>query len=148
MLRPALQGPVLATLQRARQFEERSTIFRSCCTNLITSHLRSFGTTRAVSRKMIPPLNEEERKKLLQPLFANGWTMVDGRDAIKKKFEFKNFNQAFAFMTGVALKAEKMDHHPEWFNVYNKVDVTLATHDCNGLSTRDVELATFMDKKV
>ncbi|XP_052867177.1 pterin-4-alpha-carbinolamine dehydratase-like [Anopheles cruzii] len=147
MFRPALQGPVLATLQRTRQLEERSRIFRSFYSNLITTHLRSFGTTQAASRKMIPLLNEEERKQLLQPLFANGWTMVEGRDALQKKFVFKNFNQAFAFMTGVALKAEKMDHHPEWFNVYNKVDVTLATHDCNGLSKRDVLLATFMDEK-
>ncbi|XP_058059351.1 pterin-4-alpha-carbinolamine dehydratase [Anopheles bellator] len=97
---------------------------------------------------MVSSLNAEERKKLLEPLFAHGWSMVEGRDAIQKKFVFENFVRAFAFMTGVALKAEKMDHHPEWFNVYNKVDVTLATHDCNGLSTRDVELATFMDKLV
>ena len=73
------------------------------------------------------------------------WEMVEGRDAIKKTFTFKNFNQAFGFMTRVALKAEKMDHHPEWFNVYNRVEVTLSTHDADGLTLRDIELAKFMD---
>lgn len=71
--------------------------------------------------------------------------MVDARDAIYKEFLFTNFNQAFGFMTQVALMAEKMDHHPEWFNVYNKVKVTLSSHDVNGLSARDVKLASFMD---
>lgn len=71
--------------------------------------------------------------------------MVDGRDAIEKKFQFKDFNEAFGFMSRVALKAEKMDHHPEWFNVYNKVDITLSTHDCGGLSQKDVTLAKFIE---
>ena len=71
--------------------------------------------------------------------------MVEGRDAIKKDFKFADFNEAFGFMTRVALKAEKMDHHPEWFNVYNNVSITLSTHDCQGLSSRDVTLATFID---
>ena len=71
-----------------------------------------------------------------------------GRDAIKKKFEFGDFNQAFGFMTRVAIKADKMDHHPEWFNVYNRVEVTLSTHDCGGLSSNDVQLANFMESIV
>lgn len=71
--------------------------------------------------------------------------MVKDRDAIYKEFLFKNFNEAFGFMTHIALTADKMDHHPEWFNVYNKVQITLATHDCQGLSTRDVKLATFVE---
>ena len=71
--------------------------------------------------------------------------MVDGRDAIKKQFMFANFNEAFGFMTRVALKAETMNHHPEWFNVYNKVDIVLSTHDVGGLSDKDVTLATFID---
>jgi len=75
----------------------------------------------------------------------NGWKKVAGREAIEKQFKFKNFNQAFAFMTRIALKAEKMDHHPEWFNVYNRVEVTLATHDVDGLSDKDFTLAKFMD---
>lgn len=75
----------------------------------------------------------------------DGWAELPDRDAIAKSYRFRDFNAAFAFMTRVALMAEKMDHHPEWFNVYNKVDVVLSTHDAGGLTTRDVELATFMD---
>jgi 4a-hydroxytetrahydrobiopterin dehydratase len=74
-----------------------------------------------------------------------GWTDVPGRDAIQKKFTFKDFNAAFGFMSRVALMAEKMDHHPEWFNVYNRVEVVLSTHDAGGVSERDVKLAAFMD---
>lgn len=77
----------------------------------------------------------------------NGWTRVEGeRDAIFKTYKFADFKTAFAFMSGAALKAEQMDHHPEWFNVYNRVEVTLTTHDLDGVSSRDVELAGFMDK--
>ena len=68
--------------------------------------------------------------------------MLEGRDAIKKQFVFQNFVDAFSWMTMVALFAEKLDHHPEWFNVYNRVEVTLTTHDCNGLSQKDVDMAT------
>jgi 4a-hydroxytetrahydrobiopterin dehydratase len=75
-----------------------------------------------------------------------GWIAVDGRDAITKQFRFKDFNAAFGFMTRVALKADKMDHHPEWSNVYTKVDVVLTTHDAGGVTEKDVELATFMDE--
>ena len=74
-----------------------------------------------------------------------GWTKVQDRDAIYKEFLFKDFNQAFGFMTRIALKADKVDHHPEWFNVYNKVQITLATHDCGGVSVRDVNMATFIE---
>ena len=74
-----------------------------------------------------------------------GWSAVDGRDAIAKTFRFKDFNAAFGWMTRVALAAEKLDHHPEWFNVYNRVDVVLATHDANGVTELDVTLATLMD---
>ncbi|MEH6753373.1 MAG: 4a-hydroxytetrahydrobiopterin dehydratase [Alphaproteobacteria bacterium] len=75
----------------------------------------------------------------------NGWELVEGRDAIARAFQFANFSEAFAFMTRAALKAEAMDHHPEWFNVWNKVDVTLSTHDAGGLTELDMELAAFMD---
>lgn len=78
----------------------------------------------------------------------DGWSAVDGRDAIRKVYEFANFNEAWGFMNRVALKAEQMDHHPEWFNVYNKVDVTLATHDAGGVTQLDLDLATFMDRLV
>lgn len=75
----------------------------------------------------------------------DGWSMTEGREAIEKRFAFKTFNDAFAFMTQAALTAEKMDHHPEWFNVYNRVDVTLATHDAGGVTMLDIKLAKFMD---
>lgn len=91
-------------------------------------------------------LDKDDRENLLPSLKDSGWTEVEGRDAIYKEFLFNDFNQAFGFMSRVALKAEKMDHHPEWFNVYNKVQVTLSTHECSGLSQRDVTLATFMDQ--
>lgn len=81
----------------------------------------------------------------LEPLFANGWQMVQGRDAIAKRFVFRNFVEAFGFMTRAALWAEKLNHHPEWSNVYKTVDVTLTTHDCDGLSELDVKLARQMD---
>jgi 4a-hydroxytetrahydrobiopterin dehydratase len=74
-----------------------------------------------------------------------GWQAVEGRDAIAKSFRFKDFNAAFGFMTCVALEAEKRDHHPEWFNVYNRVEVVLTTHDADGVSALDVALAKFMD---
>ncbi|HEV2562899.1 MAG TPA: 4a-hydroxytetrahydrobiopterin dehydratase [Rhizomicrobium sp.] len=73
------------------------------------------------------------------------WSKVDGRDAITRKFEFKDFNTAFGFMSRVALLAEKMDHHPEWFNVYNKVEVTLSTHDAGGVTDNDIQMAKAMD---
>jgi len=74
-----------------------------------------------------------------------GWKEVAGRDAIAKTFQFADFNRAFAFMTRAALLAEKMDHHPEWFNVYNKVEVTLATHDAGGVTQKDIDMAKAMD---
>ena len=75
-----------------------------------------------------------------------GWTEVAGRDAIARKFVFKDFNEAFGFMSRVALVAEKMDHHPEWSNVYKTVDVTLSTHDAGGVTELDVKLAETMDR--
>ena len=73
------------------------------------------------------------------------WQLAKDREAIVRKFQFVDFDAAFAFMTRCALLAAKMDHHPEWFNVYNKVDVLLATHDDNGVSQKDIDLATAMD---
>jgi len=89
-------------------------------------------------------LTGDARKTALAGL--KGWLEVPGRDAITKKFVFKDFNQAFGFMSRAALVAEKMDHHPEWFNVYKTVEVTLSTHDAGGLTDRDVKLAEAMDK--
>jgi len=73
------------------------------------------------------------------------WTSVSGRDAITRKFAFADFNEAFGFMSRVALLADKMDHHPEWSNVYNKVEVTLSTHDAGGVTQHDIDMATAMD---
>lgn len=93
---------------------------------------------------MAQKLTAETRKTALAKL--TGWSEVSGRDAISRKFEFKNFNEAFGFMTRAALVAEKMDHHPEWFNVYKTVEVTLSTHDAGGVTELDVKLAEAMDK--
>ena len=93
---------------------------------------------------MAEKLEGTARKAALAELA--GWNVVADRDAIERTFTFKSFNQAFGFMTRAALRAEKMNHHPEWFNVYNRVEVTLTTHDCGGLSELDVTLAKFMDK--
>ena len=76
----------------------------------------------------------------------DGWRAADGRDASVQEFRFKDFNAAFGFMSRVALHAEKHDHHPEWFNVYNRVEATLATHDAGGVTDKDVALAHFMDQ--
>ena len=92
---------------------------------------------------MAEPLTGEARTRALADL--DGWSEVEGRDAIARTFRFDTFNAAFGFMTRVALKADRMDHHPEWFNVYNRVDVTLATHDAGGVTERDIALARFMD---
>ena len=93
---------------------------------------------------MAQKLTAEARKAALAGL--TGWADVAGRDAIAKTFVFKDFNQAFGFMTRAALVAEKMDHHPEWFNVYKTVEVTLATHDAGGVTELDVKLAIEMDR--
>lgn len=89
-------------------------------------------------------LSGEARKEALAKL--DGWSEVPGRDAITKKFVFKNFNEAFGFMTRIALIAEKLDHHPEWSNVYKTVDVTLSTHDAGGVTELDVKLAAAMNR--
>ena len=119
----------------------------------ITSFKRCLSTKRTA-------LNEAERATHVAPLLSNGWTTTPGRDAIAKKYTFKDFNEAFAFMTRVALRAEKVNHHPEWMNCYNRVgsfkqlprcsdlqvEITLSTHDVDGLTMRDVNMATFVDK--
>lgn len=94
---------------------------------------------------MTEKLSEETRGTLLEPLFESGWEMVEGRDAIHKTFVFKNFVEAFGWMTKVAIWAEKWDHHPEWDNVYKTVNVVLTTHDVGGISALDAKLARKMD---
>ncbi|KAK2882198.1 pterin-4-alpha-carbinolamine dehydratase 2-like isoform X1 [Channa argus] len=105
--------------------------------------------SRSCSSKMSSDshwLSPADRDQLVTELRATGWMEVEDRDAIFKELHFKTFNQAFGFMSRVALQAEKMNHHPEWFNVYNKVQITLTTHDCGGLSKRDIKMAKFIDK--
>lgn len=89
-------------------------------------------------------LSDDERAAAL--LGLDGWSLVAGREAIERKFKFKDFNEAFGFMTRAALVAERMDHHPEWFNVWNRVEVTLATHSANGLTQLDMDLAAAMNR--
>lgn len=93
---------------------------------------------------MIKPLDSDQRATLAHKL--PDWRLDAGRDALVRSFKFRNFVEAFGFMTRVALLAEKMDHHPEWSNVYNRVEILLTTHDCNGLSARDLALAEAIDK--
>ncbi|MBX6425731.1 MAG: 4a-hydroxytetrahydrobiopterin dehydratase [Variibacter sp.] len=92
---------------------------------------------------MAAKLSAAERREGLAQL--SGWSEVAGRDAITKTFRFKDFNAAFGFMARVALVAEKLDHHPEWRNVYRTVEVTLSTHDAGGVTARDLELARAID---
>jgi 4a-hydroxytetrahydrobiopterin dehydratase len=91
----------------------------------------------------MPKLDTAARAVALKDLLE--WREVDGREAIVRSFKFRDFNAAFAFMTRTALLAEKMDHHPEWFNVYNRIEVTLATHDAGGVTEKDIAMAKAMD---
>ena len=93
---------------------------------------------------MADKLTGEARDKALHPLLALGWTLEDGRDALTREFRFDDFAAAFGWMASIAIEAEKMNHHPEWSNVYNTVTVTLTTHDAGGLTERDVSLARKM----
>lgn len=94
---------------------------------------------------MTEKLEGAARNAALAALEATGWTLDQDRDAIKKTFKFKSFIEAWGWMSRMAIEAEKLDHHPEWFNVYNRVEVVLTTHDADGLSALDVALADKMD---
>ncbi len=93
---------------------------------------------------MINKLNEDQRSKLASSLPL--WQSLPDRDALRRSFRFANFSEAFGFITRVALLAERLDHHPEWSNIYNHVEITLTTHDCHGLSERDLALAAAIDR--
>jgi 4a-hydroxytetrahydrobiopterin dehydratase len=95
---------------------------------------------------MTARLTPEEREALLPALGETGWGGVPERDAIRKIWKFRSFSEAWGFMSRAALAAEKLNHHPEWLNVYNVVDVTLTTHACDGLSALDLELARRLDR--
>jgi 4a-hydroxytetrahydrobiopterin dehydratase len=90
-------------------------------------------------------MNKKINKRELETLIDTGWIFMSERAAVSKTYKFKSFNEAFAFMAGVSVYAEKLNHHPEWFNVYSRVDVVLTTHDIGGLSELDVKLAMHMD---
>ena len=92
-------------------------------------------------------LSTLDRETKLRKFLENGWLLDESRDAISKEFQFKNFIEAFSWMTKIAFWAEKINHHPEWFNVYNKVIITLTTHDVNGLSEKDIILGKFIDNQ-
>ncbi|XP_076325700.1 pterin-4a-carbinolamine dehydratase [Tachypleus tridentatus] len=133
----------LIFVKRLCEGHERTRHWYSLFLNQKSLFVREFRMATEAKRAK---LTDEERQTHLSPLKSAGWALTEGRDAIYKEFMFKNFNQAFGFMTRVAMQAEKMDHHPEWFNVYNKVQITLSSHDVNGLSDRDVRLANFIEK--
>jgi 4a-hydroxytetrahydrobiopterin dehydratase len=101
------------------------------------------GTICSKEADMVERLSADARKAALKAL--SDWSEVAGRDAIARTFTFRDFNEAFGFMTRVALAAEKADHHPEWRNVYKTVEVVLATHDAGGVTERDIRLAEAMD---
>lgn len=94
---------------------------------------------------MTEKLTGSERDTALADLTARGWSLLEDRDAIRKTFKFGSFIEAWGWMSRMAIHAEKLNHHPEWFNVYNRVEVTLTTHDADGLSALDIELAGKMD---
>lgn len=88
---------------------------------------------------------DDNKQDALRSIAEANWLKVKEKDSISKTFTFKNFVQAFSFMTAIALESEKIDHHPEWFNVYNKVEITLTSHFCNGVSKLDIRLAKVID---
>lgn len=94
---------------------------------------------------MVEKLDSASRKDLLDPLINSGWEILEDRDALRKIYQFRNFSEAFGWMTRVALFAEKLNHHPEWINVYGKVDVTLATHSAGGITELDLRMAKKME---
>ncbi|WP_414714470.1 4a-hydroxytetrahydrobiopterin dehydratase [Sphingomonas sp.] len=109
-------------------------------------HCPALCPRQAREGRMVEQLSQAEREDALEGLPE--WDYQDGRDAITRSFTFDDFSQAFAFMTQVALLAEKADHHPEWSNVWNRVDILLTTHDAGGLSGRDIDMAQAIDALV
>ncbi|MEN3067626.1 4a-hydroxytetrahydrobiopterin dehydratase [Uliginosibacterium sediminicola] len=119
------------------------TLFRRHC-SAGRSLARQMGEFRGVAGMNASRLTVEEIEQVLRQLPQ--WRLVEGREALQREFRFTDFNVAFAFMSRVALMAERLDHHPEWSNVYNRVHIILATHSLNGLSELDVRLARFCDQ--
>lgn len=109
----------------------------------VLAAVRNFSLNASSKPILLGGIDKENAIKSL-----NGWKLMKDRDAIQKSFIFNDFVEAFGFMSKVAVVSEEMSHHPEWFNVYNKVDVTLSTHDCSGLSQLDIDLARKMDAMI
>jgi 4a-hydroxytetrahydrobiopterin dehydratase len=133
----------------ARNLRERRLAFEEAVTVFVGGGLSRRGRDRGGAESqgatgMAQKLDEAARKGLAARLPQ--WRMVEGRDAISRTFTFKDFNAAFGFIARAALLAEAMNHHPEWFNVWNRVDVTLSTHDAGGLTEKDLKLAEAMDR--
>jgi len=118
----------------------------NCFTQIAMRKTLHLHQLRRFSYLRVSKLEGSDKLEKLQKLEKEGWVLQTERDAITKSFAFVDFVSAFAFMTSVAFKAELMGHHPEWFNVYNRVDVLLSTHDCSGLSIKDYELALAIDR--
>lgn len=122
----------------------RTSLFRSRKIFLPNSKLSANMSSSSARKDKFS--SQEERDTLISEVCKNGWSKAQEKDSILKKYQFKDFVQAFSFMTSVALEAEKLDHHPEWFNVYNKVDITLTSHFCNGISLLDIRMANKIDQ--
>ena len=143
----------LINCKNSRLLTTSNLLIAEDCYKLLTSkdHFKKYSTIeqQTIKKRKMTKLTDEERKTVLKSLLDKGWKLEkSGRDAIVKEFLFKDFNQAFGFMTRIALIADKMDHHPEWFNVYNKVKILLSSHDVNGLSARDIKLANHIESYV
>jgi 4a-hydroxytetrahydrobiopterin dehydratase len=108
--------------------------------------VHTFAATTNQGDQPMPPTRASEEQVSSNLSALPGWSRAEGRSAITKRFTFTDFNEAWGFMSRVALLAEQMGHHPEWFNVWNRVDVTLSTHDVGGLSELDFQLATAMER--
>ncbi|KAG7383284.1 putative pterin-4-alpha-carbinolamine dehydratase [Phytophthora boehmeriae] len=100
---------------------------------------------RGMATHAVPTLLTDSERTAAMQQITSAWEVVPQRDAIRRSFQFRDFNEAWGFMSRTALLAEQMGHHPEWFNVYNRVDVTLSTHDCGGLSKNDIDMAIAMN---
>lgn len=127
---------------------DKNTIFRNIYQqNYIYSYTQNFRHIKTIANKMGTKqfVDENEKIEAFNEAHSSGWHKMDPREGIKKEFLFKNFVDAFSFMTSVAIEAEKIDHHPEWFNVYNRVEISLTSHFCNGLSKLDMKLAKIID---
>lgn len=109
--------------------------------NFSTSHIK-----KAATKKKLTKLDKDDYQDLINKLLKLNWKPVDNGSAVSKNFKFEDFNEAFGFITRIAIRSDKLNHHPEWYNSYNKVQIKLTTHDVGGLSKKDEKLAEFIEK--